>query len=436
MNKSVHPVDERLPLGQTFLYGLQHVLAMYAGAVAVPLIVANAIGLSTEDLIYLINADLFTAGIATLIQTLGPFKMGSKLPIVQGVTFAAVSPMIMIGQADGLTAIYGAVIASGLFMFLMSPFFSRLVGFFPPVVTGSVITIIGLSLLPVAVRWAGGGNPAAADFGSIPTLLLSAFVLLLVIIFYRWFSGVWRNISVLLALVIGTVVASFCGYTDFSHIGKADWLGLVTPLHFGVPTFDIPAIIVMILVILVVMTETTGDIIAVGAIVGRPADKKTITRGLRADGFSTLLGGILNTFPYTAFAQNIGLITLTNVKSRFVVAGSGVILMLLGLFPKMAALVACIPAPVLGGAGIAMFGMVAANGIRVLAKVEYEGEGNYNVLIVGISLAMGLLSMAVPEIFKHLTGIWSIIFHSGITIGSLTAIILNAILNRNNKLKK
>ena len=175
MNKSVHPVDERLPLGQTFLYGLQHVLAMYAGAVAVPLIVANAIGLSTEDLIYLINADLFTAGIATLIQTLGPCKMGSKLPIVQGVTFAAVSPMIMIGQADGLTAIYGAVIASGLFMFLMSPFFSRLVGFFPPVVTGSVITIIGLSLLPVAVRWAGGGNPAAADFGSIPTLLLSAF---------------------------------------------------------------------------------------------------------------------------------------------------------------------------------------------------------------------------------------------------------------------
>ena len=436
MNKSVHPVDERLPLGQTFLYGLQHVLAMYAGAVAVPLIVANAIGLSTEDLIYLINADLFTAGIATLIQTLGPCKMGSKLPIVQGVTFAAVSPMIMIGQADGLTAIYGAVIASGLFMFLMSPFFSRLVGFFPPVVTGSVITIIGLSLLPVAVRWAGGGNPAAADFGSIPTLLLSAFVLLLVIIFYRWFSGVWRNISVLLALVIGTVVASFYGYTDFCHIGKADWLGLVTPLHFGVPTFDIPAIIVMILVILVVMTETTGDIIAVGAIVGRPADQKTITRGLRADGFSTLLGGILNTFPYTAFAQNIGLITLTNVKSRFVVAGSGVILMLLGLFPKMAALVACIPAPVLGGAGIAMFGMVAANGIRVLAKVEYEGEGNYNVLIVGISLAMGLLSMAVPEIFKHLTGIWSIIFHSGITIGSLTAIILNAILNRNIKLKK
>lgn len=429
MNNSVHPVDERLPLGQTFLYGLQHVLAMYAGAVAVPLIVASAIGLSTEDLIYLINADLFTAGIATLIQTLGPCRIGSRLPLIQGVTFAAVSPMIMIGQADGLTAIYGAVIVSGIFMFLASPFFSKLVRFFPPVVTGSVVTIIGLSLLPVAVRWAGGGNPAAEDFGSLSTLALSAFVLLLVIIFYRFFKGFWKNISVLLALLIGTIVASFFGFTDFSAIGRADWVGLVTPLHFGLPTFDISAIIVMILVILVVMTETTGDIIAVGAIVGRPADEKTITRGLRADGFSTMLGGFLNTFPYTAFAQNIGLITLTNVKSRFVVAGSGVILILLGLFPKMAAIIACIPAPVLGGAGIAMFGMVAANGIRVLSRVQYDGDNNFNLLIVGISLAMGLLSMAVPEIFKHFTGIWSIIFHSGITIGSLTAIILNAILN-------
>ncbi len=433
MSKSVHPVDERLPLGQSFLYGFQHVLAMYAGAVAVPLIVANAIGLSTQDLIYLINADLFTSGIATLIQTLGPWKMGSKLPIVQGVTFAAVSPMIMIGKADGLPAIYGAVIIGGLFVFLVAPFFSKLVRFFPPVVTGSVITIIGLSLLPVAVRWAGGGNPDSADFGSIPTLLLAAMVLILVIVFYSYFSGFWKNISVLLGLIVGTIVASFFGYTDFSAIGKADWVGLVTPLHFGFPTFALSDIIVMILVMLVVMTETTGDIIAVGEIVDRPATKQTLTRGLRADGFSTLLGGILNTFPYTAFAQNIGLLSLTNVKSRFVIAGSGIILILLGLFPKMAALVACIPAPVLGGAGIAMFGMVAANGIKTLSKVDFSGKNNHNILIIGVSVAMGMLSVAVPQLFQHLTGILSIIFHSGITIGSLTAIILNAILNKHDE---
>lgn len=433
MSNFVHPVDEKLPLGQSFTYGFQHVLAMYAGAVAVPLILANAIGLSTQDLIYLINADLFTSGIATLIQTLGPCKMGSRLPIVQGVTFAAVSPMVMIGQNDGLPAIYGAVIVGGLFVFLLAPYFSKLVRFFPPVVTGSVVTIIGMSLLPVAVRWAGGGNPADKNFGDIPTLFLALFVLALVIFFYSFFSGFWKNISVLLGLIVGTIVSSFFGYTDFSAIERADWVGFVTPLHFGMPVFNISDIIVMLLVMLVVMVETTGDIIAVGEIVDKPADKQMLTRGLRADGFSTLLGGFLNTFPYTAFAQNIGLLSLTNVKSRFVIAGSGIILIVLGLFPKMAALVACIPMPVLGGAGIAMFGMVAANGIKTLSKVNFEGKDNHNILIIGVSIAMGMLSVAVPQLFQHLTGIWSIIFHSGITIGSLTAILLNAILNKHDE---
>lgn len=428
MEKSLHPVDQKLPLGQTFLYGLQHVLAMYAGAVAVPLILASALGLDTEHLIYLINADLFTCGIATLIQTLGPCKIGSKLPIIQGVTFAAVTPMIMIGKNGGLTDIYGAVIVSGLVVFLIAPYFSNLIRFFPPVVTGSVITIIGISLLPVAVRWAGGGNPAATDFGNIPSLLLALLVLAIVIVFYRCFTGFWRNISVLLGLVAGTIIAAFLGQTDFSAIGNAALIGITTPFSFGLPTFDASAIAAMILVMLVVMTETTGDFIAVGEIVGKEIDKQTLTRGLRADGFSTFLGGIFNAFPYTAFAQNIGLISLTNVKSRFVVAASGVILIALGLFPKLAALIASIPAPVLGGAGLAMFGMVAANGIKTLSKVDFNG--NYNVLIIGVSLAMGLIPMAMPNIYSHLTGTMQVIFDSGITVGSLTAIILNAILNK------
>lgn len=428
MNK-VHPVDQKLPLGQTFLYGLQHVLAMYAGAVAVPLILANALGLTTEQLVHLIDADLFTCGIATLIQTLGPCKIGSRLPILQGVTFAAVTPMVMIGKEGGLTDIYGAVIISGLLVFFIAPFFSRLLRFFPPVVTGSVITIIGISLLPVAVRWAGGGNPAAKDFGDIPSLLLALFVLVIIIVLYRCFSGFIRNVSVLLGLIIGTIVSMFLGRTDFSAIGNAGWFGITTPMMFGFPTFDIAAILAMILVMLVVMTETTGDFIAVGEIVGKPINKEVLTRGLRADGLSSFLGGIFNAFPYTAFAQNIGLIGLTGVKSRFVVAGSGVILVALGLFPKLAALVACIPAPVLGGAGMAMFGMVAANGIKTLSKVNFEG--NFNMLVVGVSLAMGLMPMAVPNIYSHLTGAMQIIFNSGITIGSLTAIILNALLNKN-----
>ncbi|MFA6849878.1 MAG: nucleobase:cation symporter-2 family protein [Selenomonadaceae bacterium] len=428
MSKALHLVDQKLPLGQTFLYGLQHVLAMYAGAVAVPLILANALGLDTKQLIYLINADLFTCGIATLIQTLGPCKIGSKLPVIQGVTFAAVTPMIMIGKNGGLTDIYGAVMVAGLVVFFIAPYFSNLIRFFPPLVTGSVITIIGLSLLPVAVRWAGGGNPAAKDFGDISSLLLALLVLAIVIVFYRCFTGFWRNISVLLGLIAGTIIAAFMGRVDFSAVTDAGWIGISTPFAFGAPTFNVSAVASMILVMLVVMTETTGDLIAVGEIVDKEIDKKTLSRGLRADGFSTFLGGIFNSFPYTAFAQNIGLISLTNVKSRFVVAASGVIMVSLGLFPKLAALIASIPAPVLGGAGVVMFGMVAANGIKTLSKVNFNDS--YNILIVGVSLAMGLIPMAVPNFYAHLTGTLQVIFDSGITIGSLTAIILNAILNK------
>ena len=434
MMKNLHPVDQKLPLGQTFFYGLQHVLAMYAGAVAVPLILANALGLSTSQLIYLINADLFTCGIATVIQTLGICRMGSKLPIIQGVTFAAVTPMIMIGKNGGMTDIYGAVMVAGFVVFLIAPYFSKLIRFFPPVVTGSVITIIGISLLPVSVRWAGGGNPAAKDFGDPASLLLALLVLIMVIVFYRWFTGFLRNISVLLGLIAGTIIAMFLGRTNFSAIAKADWFGITTPFAFGMPTFEPSAIAAMVLVMLVVMTETTGDFIAVGEIVDKQIDQKTLTRGLRADGFSTLLGGIFNAFPYTAFAQNIGLISLTNVKSRFVVAASGCILIALGLFPKLAALIASIPAPVLGGAGLAMFGMVAANGIKTLSKVDFNG--NFNILVVGVSLAMGLIPMAVPSIYSHLTGTLQVVFDSGITIGSLTAILLNALLNRGKSEEK
>lgn len=426
-NKQIHPVDEMLPLGQLFLYGLQHVLAMYAGAVAVPLIVANALNLSKEQLIYLINADLFTCGIATLIQTLGLWKMGVKIPLIQGVTFAAVTPMIMIGQTHGLAGIYGSVIVAGLITFLVSPYFSRLIRFFPPVVTGSIITIIGLSLLPVAVRWAGGGNPSAADFGDFQFIGLAFLVLLLVLLFYRYFKGFLSNIAVLLGLLAGTLIAVPLGLVSFSEVSGAAWIGVTTPFAFGLPVFDMASIAAMTLVMLVVMTETTGDIIAVGEIIDKPISQEDLTRGLRADGFSTMLGGVFNAFPYTAYAQNVGLVGMTRVKSRFVVAAAGAILILLGLFPKSAAVVAAIPNAVLGGAGIAMFGMVAASGIKTLSKVKFEGT--HNMMVVAISVAIGLIPLAVPGFYQKFPGWAQVILHSGITAGSVTAIVLNALFN-------
>ncbi|TWH45404.1 nucleobase:cation symporter-2 family protein [Sporomusa sp. KB1] len=430
-NQSKHPVDEILPLGQLFTYGLQHVLAMYAGAVAVPLIIANALGLSKEQLIYLINADLFTCGIATLIQTIGFGNMGIQMPVIQGVTFAAVTPMIIIGKTHGLTGIYGSIMVAGLVTYLMSPYFSRLIRFFPPVVTGTIITIIGVTLMPVAVRWAAGGNPAAKDFAAFPYICMALVTLILVLFFYRYFKGFLSNIAVLLGLIVGTLIAIPLGMVNFSQVPVAAWLGVTTPFAFGLPTFDLASILAMVLVMLVVMTETTGDCIAIGEIIEKPVTQKDLTKGLRADGFSTILGGILNSFPYTAFAQNVGLVGLTRVKSRFVVAAAGVILIVLGLFPKAAAVIAAIPNPVLGGAGIAMFGMVAASGIKTLSKVQFDGT--HNIMVVAVSIGVGMITLAVPNFYQNFPSWAQVILHSGITAGSVTAIILNAALNGTDK---
>ncbi|HWR41750.1 nucleobase:cation symporter-2 family protein [Sporomusa sp.] len=418
-----------LPKGQLFIYGLQHVLAMYAGAVAVPLIIANAIGLTKEQLIFLINADLFTCGIATLIQTLGFGNMGIKIPMIQGVTFAAVTPMIIIGKTHGMTAIYGAIIVAGFITYLAAPYFSKLIRFFPPVVTGTIITIIGVTLMPVAVMWAAGGNPTAPNFASPENITLAFVVMILVLFFYKYFTGFLSNIAVLLGLISGTIIAIPLGMVNFSQVSSASWVGITTPFWFGLPTFDAASIAAMVLVMLVVMTETTGDCIAIGEIIEKPIHKDDLARCLRADGFSTMLGGILNSFPYTAFAQNVGLVGLTRVKSRFVVAAAGAILIALGLIPKLAAVIAAIPHPVLGGAGIVMFGMVAASGIKTLSKVNFDGT--HNIMVVGISIGIGMITLAVPKFYHGFPNWLQVILHSGITAGSLAAILLNLLLNGN-----
>ena len=433
MEQSVHPVDEQLPFLWQLLYGFQHVLAMYSGAVAVPLVLAGAIHLDTQHLIYLINADLFTCGIATLVQTLsfGPY-IGSKLPIVQGCTFTAVMPMIIIanshgGGVEGLQVIYGSAIVAGIICFIVANFFSKLLRFFPPVVTGAVITIIGLSLMPVAIGWIAGPNPEAPDFAEPSYILVAAIVLAIILFFYRCFTGFLSHIAVLLGLILGTVIAACLGYVNFAAVGQAAALGITTPFAFGMPIFDPAACVAMTLVMLVTMAETTGDVIAVSEIVDKPVDETVLTKALRADGFSTALGGVLNAFPYTAFAQNIGLVSLTGVRSRFVVATGGVLLMLLGLLPKLAAIVACIPNMVLGGAGLAMFGMVAASGIKTLSRIEFEG--NSNMMVIAISIAIALIPIGVPAFYSKFPSSVQLICNSGITIGSLTAIVLNLILN-------
>ncbi|MFD4728338.1 nucleobase:cation symporter-2 family protein [Streptomyces seoulensis] len=423
----VHPVDEIPPVRQLAAFGLQHVLAMYAGAVAVPLIVGGAMRLSPADLAYLITADLLVCGVATLIQCVGVWRFGVRLPIMQGCTFAAVSPMVLIGTTGGgLPAIYGSVIVAGLAIMLLAPVFGRLLRFFPPLVTGTVILIIGVSLLPVAGNWAAGGV-GAKDFGAPRNLALAGFVLLVVLAVQRFAPPFLARVAVLTGIVVGLAVAVPFGFTDFGGVADADWVGISTPFHFGAPEFRVSAIVSMLVVALVTLTETTGDLIAVGELTGREVEPRSLADGLRADGLSTVLGGVFNTFPYTAYAQNVGLVGMTRVRSRWVVAAAGALLVLLGLLPKLGAVVAAVPAPVLGGAGLVMFGTVAASGLRTLARVDFRD--NHNLTVVAVSVAVGMLPVGVPTVYAKFPDWFQTVMNSGISAGCLTAIVLNLLFN-------
>ncbi len=290
-----HPVDQILPLPQMAGYGLQHVLVLYAGAVAVPLILGGALGLTPGQVVILINANLLTSGVATLIQTLGFWKFGARLPLVQACSFIALAPMIMIGKEYGLAHVFGAVIAGGAITALAAPVTSRLLRFFPPVVIGSLITIIGISLMPAAAIWLGGGNPDADDFGRASNLLLGLITIVITLFIYARFRGFLGNLAVLLGLVAGTAIAAAFGLADFAQVGKAAWFELSPPFAFGMPQFGLAPALIMALAMLVIMAETTGNCMAIGQIVGRPASRQTLGNAFRADGLSTMIGGVFNT---------------------------------------------------------------------------------------------------------------------------------------------
>ena len=427
-----HPVDEVLPVGKMSVYGLQHVLTFYAGAAIVPLLVAGALGLSGPQMSFLINANLFTCGIATLIQTIGFWKVGVRLPVVQGTTFVAVGPMIAIGMSSGggvpgLLEIYGAVIVAGIFTFVIAPYFAKLVRYFPPIVTGTVITSIGIVLLPVAAMEAGGGDPGADDFGSLPNLALAAATLLLILLMYRFFRGFAATIAVLLGLVAGTGLAALAGQTDFSAIGESSWVGVITPFHFGLPTFGLAAVTSMILVMLITAVEMTGDTMAVGEIVRKKVGPDDIARAIRSGGLSTTIGGVLNSFPFTSYSANAGLVRLTGVRSRFVVATAGVMMLIIGIVPKTGAVVAAIPHPVLGGAGLVLFGAVGVVGIQILRRADLSNQRN--VVILATSLGFALIPVGFPDFYAALPEAAQMIFASGITMAALSAIVLNLLFN-------
>lgn len=422
------PEDERLPVGRTFAYGLQHVLTMYGGIIAPPIILGGAVGATEAEKGLLIACCLFVGGLATLLQSIGIPFFGSKLPLVQGTSFAGVATMLAIeSQGHGLQGVFGAVLVASIIGFLITPLFAMIIRFFPPVVTGVVITAIGLSLIPVAGNWIMGGNAEAENYGSMGNVALAGITLLVIFILSKVGNAAVSRLSILLALLIGTLIAIPLGMADFSKVLEGPIFALPTPLAFGPPTFDVAAIISMFIVILVILTETTADILAVGEITGAKVDSKRIANGLRADMAASAISPFFNSFTQSAFAQNVGLVAITGIKSRFVVAAGGVILVVLGVLPVLGRVAAAIPMPVLGGAGIVLFGTVAASGIRTLSKVDYKN--NMNLIIVAASLAFGLLPIVKTDIYKQFPAWFDVIFHSGISSAAIMAVLLNIIFN-------
>lgn len=422
------PPLARLPMLQLILVGLQHVLLMYGGAVAVPLIIGQAAGLSREEIAFLINADLLVAGVATIVQSLGIGPMGIRMPVMMGASFAAVGSMVaMAGMPGiGLTGIFGATIAAGFFGMIIAPFMSKVVRFFPPLVTGTVITSIGLSLFPVAVNWAGGGS-AAAQFGSPVYLAIAALVLGTILLINRFMRGFWVNVSVLIGMALGYVLSGAIGMVDLSGLDNTPWFQVVTPLHFGMPEFHLAPILSMCLVVVIIFVESTGMFLALGKITDQEVTPRMLRRGLLCDAGASFIAGFFNTFTHSSFAQNIGLVQMTGVRCRSVTIMAGIFLITLSLLPKAAYMVASIPPAVLGGAAIAMFGMVAATGIKILQEADIADRRNQ--LLVAVSIGMGLIPVVRPEFFAHLPLWMDPITHSGIAMAAVSAVCLNLMFN-------
>lgn len=413
--------------GKAALVGLQHLLAMYAGAVAVPLLIGTGLGMDAQQMTYLISMDIFMCGLATLLQLTVTKYFGIGLPVILGCAIQVVGPAIMIGSQAGIGAVFGSIIVAGLFLMVTAGIFSKIKVLFPTIVTGTVITVIGLTLIPVAIGKMGGGDVSMSNFGE-PRYLLQAFITIALIIGIQAFGrGFIRSIAVLIGLAGGTLLAYFMGDVNFSAISQAPVFQVPHPFYFGMPTFDIVSIVLMIIIVIVCMVESTGVYFALGEITEQEVTGEDLKRGYRTEGLAILLGGIFNTFPHTGFSQNVGLVQLSGIKTRLPIYFAAIFLIILGLFPKIGALAQVIPEAVLGGGMLVMFGMVAVAGMRMLSKVDYNNDKN--LLIVAVSIGFGLGFNMIPQLFDRLPETLQLFTSNGIVMSSLTAVVLNLVLN-------
>ncbi|HGA4251939.1 TPA: nucleobase:cation symporter-2 family protein [Streptococcus pyogenes] len=412
---------------QSAVLGLQHVLSMYAGSILVPIMIAGALGYSARELTYLISTDIFMCGVATFLQLKLTKHTGVGLPVVLGCAFQSVAPLSIIGAQQGSGAMFGALIASGIYVILVAGIFSKIARFFPPIVTGSVITVIGLSLVGVAMGNMGDNvkEPTAQS------MMLSLLTIVIILLVQKFTKGFVKSISILIGLVAGTLVSAMMGLVDTTPVVEASWIHVPTPFYFGMPTFEITSIVMMCIIATVSMVESTGVYLALSDLTNDQLDEKRLRNGYRSEGIAVFLGGLFNTFPYTGFSQNVGLVQISGIKTRRPIYYAAGILVVIGLLPKFGAMAQMIPSPVLGGAMLVLFGMVALQGMQMLNRVDFQ-KNEYNFIIAAVSISAGL-GFNGTNLFASLPETAQMFLTNGIVIATLTSVVLNLVLNGKDK---
>lgn len=418
-----HSTKQEHSHSQSAVLGLQHVLSMYAGSILVPIMIAGTLGYSARELTYLISTDIFMCGVATFLQLKLTKHTGVGLPVVLGCAFQSVAPLSIIGAQQGSGAMFGALIASGIYVILVAGIFSKIARFFPPIVTGSVITVIGLSLVGVAMGNMGDNvkEPTAQS------MMLSLLTIVIILLVQKFTKGFVKSISILIGLVAGTLVSAMMGLVDTTPVVEASWIHVPTPFYFGMPTFEITSIVMMCIIATVSMVESTGVYLALSDLTNDQLDEKRLRNGYRSEGIAVFLGGLFNTFPYTGFSQNVGLVQISGIKTRRPIYYAAGILVVIGLLPKFGAMAQMIPSLVLGGAMLVLFGMVALQGMQMLNRVDFQ-KNEYNFIIAAVSISAGL-GFNGTNLFASLPEPAQMFLTNGIVIATLTSVVLNLLLN-------
>lgn len=424
---NTHPVDERLGAARLAVLGFQHVLVLYAGAVAAPVVLAAGLGLSTADLVYLVATDLLLCGLGTLLQSLGVWRVGVRMPMVLGAAFTSVAPMLVIAQGHDIRTMYGSLLVSGVVMVLIAPLFAKLLRFFPPVVMGTAITLIGIQLLPVAAGMIAGVNPAKPGYGSPAALGLALVVIVVILLVHRFLPRL-TQLAILIGILAGTILALALGQVDLSTVFQGPAIGFPNPFHFGLPRFDLVASLSLLIIMLVIMVECAGQVQAIGAAVDKPVGPADVAASLRADGLITVLASVFQSFMYVTYAQNIGMVSVSRVRSRYVTAVAGGIALVLSFFPIMGRIVSVVPQPVLGGAALVMVATVALVGMRILSTVDLR-HGR-NLIIVAVSLGIGLLPTVAPAFYSQFPPPAQLFLTSSVATGTVVAFVLNLVMGR------